>query len=92
MDFLHFWFLISNGNRFLLISNCGVSLGAESKTNNYSTCFNRSFNRDLFKIFQIIELLNMGTINSKKYICVKHPVKNIYNLEIEQAMELNIKL
>ena len=34
----------------------------------------------------------MGTINSKKYICVKHPVKNIYNLEIEQAMELNIKL
>ena len=62
------------------------------KTNNYSTCFNRSFNRDLVKIFQIIELLNMGTINSKKYVCVRPHVKNICNLEIDQAMELNIKL
>ena len=34
----------------------------------------------------------MGTINSKKYICVRHHVKNTYNLEIDQAMELNIKL
>ena len=34
----------------------------------------------------------MGTINGKKYVCVGHHVKNIYNLEIEQAMELNIKL
>ena len=45
-------------------------------------------NRDLFKI----ELLNMGTVNNKNYICVRHPVKNICNLEIDQAMELDIKL
>ena len=43
-------------------------------------------------IFQITELLNMGTINSKKHVCVRQHVKNIYNLEIDQAMELNIKL
>ena len=92
MDFLHFWFLISNGNRFLLISNCGVSLGAESKGSRKQIIIPPVRDRDLFKIFQIIELLNMGTINSKNYICVRHHVKNIYNLEIDQAMELNIKL
>ena len=43
-------------------------------------------------IFQITELLNMRTINSKKHVCVRQHVKNIYNLEIDQAMELNIKL
>ena len=96
MHFLNFSFLISNVNRFLLISNCVVSLGTESKGSGKqiinSTCFNRRFNRDLFKIFQIIELLNMRAINSKNYICVRHHVKNTYNLEIDQAMESNIKL
>ena len=40
----------------------------------------------------MIELLNMGTINNKNFICVRQHVKNICNLEIDQAMELNIKL
>jgi len=34
----------------------------------------------------------MGTMNNKNYICVRHHVKNICNLEIDQAMELNIEL
>ena len=31
-------------------------------------------------------------MNNKNYICVRQHVKNICNLEIDQAMELNIKL
>ena len=97
MDFLHFWFLISNGNRCLLISNCGVSLVSESKGFRKQIIIPPVLTKVSIEIFsrfftEIIELLNMGTINSKNYICVRHHVKNIYNLEIDQAMELNIKL
>ena len=96
MDFPNFSFLISNVNQiFINLKLCCLTrliVKGIWKTNNYSTCFSTSFNRDLFKIFEIIELLNMGTMNNKNYICVRHHVKNICNLEIDQAMELNIKL
>ena len=43
-------------------------------------------------IFQITELLNMGTINSKKHVCVRQHVKNIYNLEIDKGRQRSLML